>query len=244
LRLRRRFLRQPFLSATVKAFCDKCNNGWMAELEAVAKPIIGPMVLDEALDLDADAQWTVANWVAVKGLVAAQTNDAARWIPEHHYRFVHHFRGAPPNTMLVWIGRRWDLADRELVGRATLFDFHLIPVINAFPQFPIPPEIESYRPAGHPLNGTIFQVGHFFALALQHDWPGLQARPKPGTEADGAFLHIWPGDAVRWPARRHIDDLGDPHKITRFFQMAPPLVPIYEPWIDSLTSSRGLGCCS
>jgi hypothetical protein len=38
---RRQAFRQPFLSATVKAFCDECNNGWVAELEAVAKPIIG-----------------------------------------------------------------------------------------------------------------------------------------------------------------------------------------------------------
>jgi hypothetical protein len=132
--------------------------------------------------------------------------------------------------MLVWIGHRWDLADPELIGRATLFDFHLMPVTNAFLQFPIPPEIERYRREGHVFNETIFQVGHFFALALQHDWPGLRARPKPGSDADGAFLQIWPtGPAVRWPPSRHIDDLGNTHKITRFFQMAQPLVPIYEP---------------
>jgi hypothetical protein len=45
-----------------------------------------------------------------------------------------------------------------------------------------------------------------------------------------AFLQIWPtGPAARWPSRRHVDDLGDTHKIPRFFQMAPPMVPIYEP---------------
>ena len=98
----------------------------------------------------------------------------------------------------MWIGRRWDLANPEWLGTAELFDFHLMPVINAFPQFPLPPGIERYRREGNPLNGTIFQVGHFFALALQHDWPGLQARPKPESEADGAFLQIWPtGPAVR-----------------------------------------------
>jgi hypothetical protein len=227
---RRQAFRQPFLSATVKAFCDECNNGWMSELEAAAKPIVGPMVVDEVTDLDADAQRIVANWITVKGLVAAQTNASDQWIPEHHYRFVHHFRGGPPNTMMAWIGRRWDLADPELLGIGNVFAFHLMPVINAFPQFPIPPEIERYRREGHPLNGTIFQVAHFFALAIQHDWPGLQMRPKPGSKADGAFLQIWPtGPTVRWPPPRHIDDLGDTHKITRFFQMAPPLVPVYEP---------------
>jgi hypothetical protein len=71
---KRQAFRQPFLSATVKAFCDECNNGWMSELEAAAKPIVGPMVVDEVTALDADAQRIVANWITVKGLVAAQTN--------------------------------------------------------------------------------------------------------------------------------------------------------------------------
>ena len=76
-----------------------------------------PMVVNEPMDLDAEAQRIVVNWVAVKGLVAAQTSNVERWIPESHYWRVHHFRGAPPNTMLVWIGSRWDLADPELVGK-------------------------------------------------------------------------------------------------------------------------------
>jgi hypothetical protein len=202
----------------------------MSQLEAEAKPIVGPMVLGEAMDLGVDAQRIVANWVALKGLVAAQSTATEQWIPEHHYGWVHQFRGAPANTMLVWIGRRLDLANPALLGRATLFDYHLMPVTNAFPQFPIPPDIERYRREGHVFNGTIFQVGHFLALALQHDWPGLQARPKPGSTADGAFLPIWPtGPAVRWPPSRPVDDLGDIHKVTQFFQMAPPQVPVYEP---------------
>jgi hypothetical protein len=202
----------------------------MSQLESAVKPLIGPMVVDEAMDLDAEAQRIMANWVAVKGLVAAQTSNVKHWIPESHYWRVHHFRGAPPNTMLVWIGRRWDLADPELLGMAQLFEFHLMPVTNVFPQFPIPPNIERYRREGGVFNGTILQIGHFLALAIQHDWPGLQARPKPGSVADEAFLQIWPtGPTVSWPPRRHVDDLGDTHRITRFFQLAEPEIQVYGP---------------
>jgi len=67
---RRQRWRQPFLTTTVKAFYDDCNNGWMAALEAAAKPIVGPMVIGQAMDLDGDAQQIVANWVALKGLDA------------------------------------------------------------------------------------------------------------------------------------------------------------------------------
>jgi hypothetical protein len=143
---------------------------------------------------------------------------------------VHHFRGAPPNSLLVWIGRRWDFADPELVGWAQLFGFHLMPVTNVFPQFPLPPDVERYRREGGVFNGTIFRVGHFFALAIQHDWPGLRARPKPDSAAADAFLTIWPGGQdIRWPPTWPVDELGDPHKVTRFFQMARPLAPVDGP---------------
>lgn len=108
--------RQPFLSATVRVFCEECNSGWMSDLENVAKPIVGPMVTGQALELDAAAQEIVANWVALKGLVAVQTSKVEQPIPEYHYGRVHHFRGAPPNTMRVWIGHHLNLADPDRPG--------------------------------------------------------------------------------------------------------------------------------
>jgi len=104
----------------------------MSQLESAVEPIVGPMVIGQAMNLDADAQQIVANWVALKGLVAAQTSNVAQWIPESHYWQVHHFRGAPPNTMRVWIGRRANLANPERPSTAQLFDFHLMPLTNVF----------------------------------------------------------------------------------------------------------------
>jgi hypothetical protein len=220
--------RQPMLAATVRVFCEDCNTGWMSDLEAEAKSIVGPMVIGEAVDLDTDAQRIVANWVAVKGLVAVQTSQVQQPIPKYHYRRVHHFQGAPPNTMRVWIGRRLNLADPVRPGEAQLFDSHLMPVTDVFRVFPMPANLERYRSEGGVFNGTIFQVGHFLALALQHDWPGLRARLEPNAAA--ALLPIWPaGPDVRWPPPRPVDNLGDAHKITQFLQIAPPLVPVYEP---------------
>jgi hypothetical protein len=218
------------LKTTVRAFCDQCNSGWMSELEDAAKPIVGPMVVGQTMGLDATAQEIVADWVALKGLVAVQTSKVEQPIPEYHYRRVHHFRGAPPNTMRVWIGRWWNLAHPSRRGKAKLFDSHFMPVTDVFPQFPTSPLLEKYRSNGGVFNGTIYRVGHFFALALQHDWPGLRARPKPGSAAADAFLPIWPTDpTVLWPPPRPVDDLGDAHKVTSFLQIAPPLVPVYGP---------------
>jgi hypothetical protein len=126
--------------------------------------------------------------------------------------------------------RHWrNLAAAGRPGWARIFDSHFMPVTNVFTQFPIPPNVEKYRREGGVFNGTIFRVGHFFALAMQHDWPVLQARPEPGSVANNAFLQIWPtGPDVRWPPTRPVDDLGDPHQVTRFLEIGPPLV-LYGP---------------
>ena len=92
---------QPLLTTTVRAFCDGCNSGWMGDIEAAAKPIVGPIVVGQAMELDAHAQQIVANWVALKGLVAAQASN--QLIPESHYWNVHSVQGAPANRMRVWV---------------------------------------------------------------------------------------------------------------------------------------------
>jgi hypothetical protein len=220
---------QPILTATVRVFCDRCNSGWMSRLEHAAKPIVGPMVSGQAVELDPTAQQVAANWVALKGLVAAHTSDVRQPIPDYHYRRVRDFEGAPPNTMLVWIGRRWNLTDPNRPGTEQPLDSHFMPVTDVFPEFP-PPDLERYRSEGGVFNGTVFQVGHFFALALQHDWPGLRARPNPHSAAADTFLPIWPaGPTVRWPPPRPVEDLGDPHKVTRFLEIARPAVPLIGP---------------
>ena len=176
------------------------------------------------------AQRSVANWVVLKGLVAALVSSTPQPIPERHYRLVYATPGAPANTARVWIGQRQNLAHPTKPGRATLFDSHFMPLTNAERRGPVHSDVKSYLSDGGVFNGMIFSVGHFFALVLQHDWPGLQFRPMPGSEAERAFISIWPvGDAVRWPPPLPVDVLGNPHRVTQFFEMGPPLIPVYGP---------------
>jgi hypothetical protein len=214
--------RQELLAATVRMFCDSCNNGWMSDIEGAAKDIVGPMVQGVATTLDAAAQRTVADWVVLKGLVAAQTSSPPQPIPDRHYDRVYSAKGSPANTVRVWIGQRRSLADPLRHGRARLFDSHFMPVTNVARQFPMPPDLNRYVSEGGVFNATIFQAGHLFGLALHHDWPGLEVRPIPGRKGDGAFVQVWPtGGVAQWPPPHPVDGLGDPHRVTELFQMRP-----------------------
>lgn len=42
--------------------CKTCNNGWMAELEVAAMPLLTPLILGEGAELPEAAQRTLATW--------------------------------------------------------------------------------------------------------------------------------------------------------------------------------------
>lgn len=100
-----------------------------------------------------------------------------------------------------------------------------MPVTDAERSRPIPLDLATYIGQGGVFNGTIFMVGRFFALVLQHDRPGLQIRPTPGSDAEGALVPIWPTDVqVHWPPPLPVDVLGKLHRVTQHLQMLPPQV--------------------
>lgn len=55
---------------TMKIVCRTCNGGWMSELENAAKPIMIPMMQGERVVLDAAARLTLAQWIALKAMLA------------------------------------------------------------------------------------------------------------------------------------------------------------------------------
>jgi len=57
---------QPVFEATVKSVCLACNNGWMSEIEAGAKPYALPLMLGRSLALGQEAQHKLALWAYLK----------------------------------------------------------------------------------------------------------------------------------------------------------------------------------
>jgi hypothetical protein len=60
------------IDQTVFTVCRVCNNGWMARLEGEAKPLLVPLITDEAglRRLTPQDQLTVAAWASLKVAVA------------------------------------------------------------------------------------------------------------------------------------------------------------------------------
>lgn len=55
---------------TIRSVCASCNNGWMSALEAAAKPKLLPLITGQEVSLSTDDQLLVAQWIAMKIMVA------------------------------------------------------------------------------------------------------------------------------------------------------------------------------
>jgi len=91
---------------TIKCVCAGCNNGWMSQLEASIRPILGSMMHDLSVYLDISAQRDLSTW-SVKTAMALEgtkPQKAARCYSLPDCAALR-LRSSIPSHTRVWIGR-------------------------------------------------------------------------------------------------------------------------------------------
>ena len=94
---------QKQFTMTVRAVCETCNNGWMAELEGHVKPFFEAALDGQADVLSVDLQRDLAAW-ALKTLmmVESQQSPDAPVIPPEEDAYVY-ANGEPSSSVRVWM---------------------------------------------------------------------------------------------------------------------------------------------
>jgi hypothetical protein len=92
------------LDVKVRRVCASCNNGWMANLEARAKPLLVHMMNGEARELDADEQELLALWAAKTAMMLGFIHPERRSIAPEQYQLLHRSQ-RPPEGTKVWLAR-------------------------------------------------------------------------------------------------------------------------------------------
>ncbi|MCA1577771.1 MAG: hypothetical protein LC794_10485 [Acidobacteria bacterium] len=54
---------RKYIDLTIRAPCERCNNGWLSRLEQIAKPILLPLIHGTATDLRLLEQRIIAVWL-------------------------------------------------------------------------------------------------------------------------------------------------------------------------------------
>lgn len=104
--------------------CDRCNGGWMCELEGAAKPVLTPMFGGRRQNLAKREQRTLAAW-AFKTAAVGEYVDPRNAVLPFRERTWLRTHGEPPKDALVFIAGvdiRW--------GGGTNFDtYRLVPEV-------------------------------------------------------------------------------------------------------------------
>lgn len=89
----------------VRCVCQKCNNGWMSDLEAKNKPLIHAMINDEPCALSGDDQTALTRWVLMKAMVLDVVNSKRRPFYSTEEKTEIKSGLSIPLGNLVWLGR-------------------------------------------------------------------------------------------------------------------------------------------
>lgn len=91
-----------------KSFCvdERCNNGWMRQLENEVRPIIRRLLEseDNSTRITEGEQRTIASWIAIKAIVSEYEPHATRVTHHAQIRRLAQKQEISPRTWRIWIG--------------------------------------------------------------------------------------------------------------------------------------------
>ncbi len=90
-------------SRKIRNVCGNCNNGWMSELEQIAKPSLTDLILGNNTTLSQGIQAIIARWVVMTSIMAEYTDTNTISIQELH-RTLLMSKSNPGEGWQIWLG--------------------------------------------------------------------------------------------------------------------------------------------
>lgn len=186
-----------------RVVCRDCNTGWMSALEDATKPILHPLIREEARHLTRDDQKTLATWACLKNMVAEFSDSKTRATAPADFDRMYK-EHLPPERATVWLGQHtgadWTMRYRH----------HGMRIIHASVR-PSDPERDP------PMNGqvTTFTAGPVVLVLLTLPEGFLYGAPIANGRLATRIRQIYPAPSpFDWPLGRTLTDhdvfeLGD-----------------------------------
>lgn len=103
--------RQGHLSAKkLRVVCQRCNNGWMSQLESEAKPILTQILKDEQFDICSQKQNILALWITLKSIIGEHAEQDTHVTPIND-RDLFRTQQVIPEYFAIYIGKHNENSD-------------------------------------------------------------------------------------------------------------------------------------
>jgi hypothetical protein len=168
--------------------CERCNNGWLSDLETTASGLVGPLVLGDPTTLDAAGQRTIATWGYKTALLMQMLRpEGSRVVPTARFEELHGL-GRPPSDARIWLAHRRG-------GNVMQETFSAIRITGG-----------GVRVPGF---FSVLAFGRMIILVAARLAPGPE-RMRIGSDVDPQItVQIWPGSVrgATWPPPTPLTDL-------------------------------------
>jgi hypothetical protein len=169
--------------------CQRCNNGWMSELEKSIKPILGPMLRGWPTRITTDSQRLLSRWIE-KTVLVYEFETPANMVATDDYRRTFMSRDDAGELTKIWIG--------EYSGPT----HEPRPRSHTFAHTPYDGTLERLH------RVTTITVGHVIIYAIiSVSTCCADIGAIPILNDTDYLLSIWPGvqTAIEWPPSRKIN---------------------------------------
>jgi hypothetical protein len=172
--------------------CRRCNCGWMSDLEALARPVLEPMILGnrETVTLSEDQQVVLGAWLWKLAIVFERTQPA-RYFTAAERLAMSRMHDLPEYGVQIWIGAcvRDEIA--AVRGGPATFS----------------------TAQGDEMPGLLMtlHIRRWSAQVLAtRSLPTINTSTRAREDFHEATVRIWPesGRTVTWPPQRILDDDG------------------------------------
>lgn len=186
----------PFAPIEVRWVCERCNRGWMSDLEASSKGALQEMMRGERTPINSMRASLIATWAMKSAMVwdAVRANQQRFYTPlECAYVREHRL---PPSGVYVWVGCMEPAILKYTHGR-TMWTSGRASLLEG--------------------AATTFVFGHLIIQVLlvrKTDGDGQSRYPYSEHNFRGAprcLAEIWPGDGttVVWPPPQSVTALDE-----------------------------------
>jgi hypothetical protein len=87
-----------------RVVCQKCNNGWMSELERQVKDFFASVIGSEKVYIDEQLQNLLSKWIVMKVLVSEQSEEGTQVTPKEDIKSFYD-NGRIPEYFRVYLGK-------------------------------------------------------------------------------------------------------------------------------------------
>lgn len=120
----------------IRAVCERCNNGWMSEVESNVKPTILALLEGSRTNLTNEEVSTLSFWMAVKTIVGEHASHGALLTPSADRYLVYKDRTVP-NYFRIFLGTHTDASQAAYVRHSTTISLNM-----TGPDPPLPSDIQ------------------------------------------------------------------------------------------------------